>query len=249
MGRGRQLLQYGSNAGLAQLVGATGAGFEKAGRQMVDLGGNFIQQDNYDNKILLDEKIRTANEKAANDLKNATKSALIAKNSVVNPTVTQAINDKFGVGSEPANNALGMIDLGTPVAKPNITLKEGERVYDSGGKQLIDFPKTAEPQKVSKTIVDASDKVHVVFTDGTTKPTGLSSKDYWASKDGDGNKSKAPAGYVLSSDLPANIMFNSDLYDGLDEAGALMPDKNTGHMYVNKAKYDRYINLANKEIK
>lgn len=245
MGRGRQLLQYGSNAGLAQLVGATGAGFEKAGRQMVDLGGNFIQQDNYDNKILLDEKIRTANEKAANDLKNATKSALIAKNSVVNPTVTQAINDKFGVGSEPANNALGMIDLGTPVAKPNIILKEGDKVVDSSGKQLFDFPKAAATKviEVTKPAADGGNDI-IYYTDGSSERSKFKMKSDWASTDRD---NKIPIGFEKSHTFNSGA-YNPELYNVATQSGALKRDSK-GDYYFNKDLYDKYMKIGNDNIK
>lgn len=239
-------MQYGSNAGLAQLTGATGAGFEKAGNQMVNLGGSFIQQDNYDNKILLDEKIRTANEKAANDLKAATKSALIAKNSVFNPVATQAINDKFGVGSEPANNALGMVDLGKPIVEPNITVKEGDRIISPSGKQLYDFPKAAATKEIKETkpAADGGNDI-IYYTDGSSERSKFKMKSDWNQSNGNKSGDKIPDNYKFAGE------YNID--DTLDYrlaiAGAYFTDEKSGKRYVNVDKYKILQQAQNKETK
>ncbi|MGE4396045.1 MAG: hypothetical protein AB7D34_01170 [Sulfurimonas sp.] len=228
MGRSRQLLQYGSNAGLAQLAGAAGFGFEKAGKQMVDLGGEFVKQENYDAALAAAEKEKIAKSNALN-----------VKNSIVNPDAVKKINDKYGVESPEAKNALGLVDLGAPAEKKNITLKEGERVYSPDGKQIIDFPKSPEAKKVSKTIVDPDNKVHIVFTDGTTQPTGLSSKDW--NKSGD----KAPDGYKFAGEFSIDDELDYELI----KAGAYFTDDKSGKTYVNVDKYRRLIDLGNTEVK
>lgn len=239
MPKSNRMLRGGSNAGLARLSGGVGFGFERAGNQMVNLGNSYVKQENYDASITAAEK-----EKKANIAANA------AHNMIVNPKQSTAFKAGYD-GDGDVNEALGRVKLSAPAAKEGFTLKNGEARFNADGKQLVKLDKPAAPKETKKTITDDNDFVHVVFDDGSTKNTGVKSKDYWQSKGGGGSgtKGKIPNGYVLSKDLPTNIMTNEDLYDGLSEVGALLPDKTTGHMYVNKAKYDRYMKLRNTDIK
>lgn len=230
--KSRQLLNENFNPGLVQLSGAFGAGISQAGNQIANLGTTINTQDMYDA-----EKIAAEKEKVA------MQDALRAKNYVFNPAAVARINQQYGTNDSTvsdinapsmANATLGRVDLGAPkapaykaVGKSLVNLDTGKAIYTE--------PTEAKAPKVTKTIVDNADNVHLVFDDGTTKPTGIKSKEWNVPT----KKSEMPSNFDRYSPTSAN---DSETYD-LAVMGAFQNDKH-GDIFVDKNKLENYRKLG-----
>ena len=223
----RGLLNTNFNAGLVNLAGAGGAGFAKAGAALSGYG---------------DDKIKAAEKLAADKEKAAMLGANAKYNTIVNPDAANLFVSKYDT-PEKGNEALGLVKLSTPEKKEGYTLGEGQTRFDANGNKISSNPKTTDPVKVSKTVVDSNDFVHLVYADGSTKKTGIKSKDWQKSGRGS-NKDGVPDDYEFAGKY--NI--SDELDYELATSGAYMTDKN-GVRYVNKAKYKNLIDLGNTEVK
>ena len=236
MRRGRTLLRGRRDAGLARLAGGVGQGFERAGMQLASLGNTYQKQDNYDDEA----KIKAADKTAANKEKKAMISANATNNAIVNPERATAFKAAYK-GEGDAGDALGRVTLAAPVSKGHKVVNNRLINLDTGEVQNYSDPKS---KKVSKTIVDDQNKVHILYSDGSREATNLTSKDWSASK---GNKSgvKVPEGYKFAGEFDVDDTLDYELA----VSGAYFTDEKSGKRYVNVAKYNRLMNLGNTEIK
>ena len=246
----REQLRGNINASPLGAIGNLGYGISSGANQIID----FAQKQQERDRFAQEEKKQEAQALALDKEKQEKSEAQRVLNYVNNPQAAAKINAQYGVkgslASDPtaptkANAALGVLDLGTPKPREGYTLNEGEKRFDADGRLVSQNDRAPKKESNYKNIVADDGGILLLDTKtGNVVPTEYKAKDYWSSRGGSGSsKIDAPENYVYAGEL--NIDDNLS-YD-LAKVGAYYTDKN-GKQFINKEKYDRLMQLKQKDI-